>query len=119
RILVSLETLAGSPRGAAELGTFVEWIVGDDEKDLLEGLDLVMALTRDAARLACGRSDILHADLANRVGKLADAPGADRAAQIVSYIDRLRGDLRLNLNKTLVAETILAAVAGAPIAPTT
>jgi hypothetical protein len=33
----------------------------------------------------------------------------------VALADRLRGDLRLNLNKSLLAETILAAVAGGPI----
>jgi hypothetical protein len=59
----------------------------------------------------------LHADVARRIEKLGAALGAERASEIVGLVDRLRGDLRLNLNKTLVAETVLAAVAGGPLPP--
>jgi len=112
RSLTALEELAASPRAASELAVYAEHLVGDDETDLLLGLDLVAALLRDAARAASGRGEILHADVAPRIDKLGRALGAERAMEIVALADRLRGDLRLNLNKTLVCETLLAAVAG-------
>jgi DNA polymerase-3 subunit delta' len=114
-ILVSLEALASSPRAAADLNDYAERIVGESEADLLEGLDLVQSLLRDAARVASGSAALLNADLAPRVGALGRLLGAHRATDIVTLTDRLRGDLRLNLNKTLVAETLLASVAGGPI----
>lgn len=115
RLLTALESLAASPRAAAELGEFADQLAGDGETDLLEGLDLFMALVRDAARAASGRGAILHADVAPRIDKLGRALGALRATEIVALADRLRGDLRLNLNKALLCETLLAAVAGARI----
>jgi len=115
-ILASLQAMAASPQAAAQLGLHTERVLGDSETDLLEGLDLVMALLRDSARVASGRGAILHADVAQRIDQLAKALGAERSAELVALVDRLRGDLRLNLNKTLVAETILAAVAGGPMA---
>jgi len=114
-VLSALEALAASPRGAAELAVFSDRIVGENETDLLEGLDLVTALLRDAARVASGRGAILNNDVAPRVETLARALGAERATTIVALTDRLRADLRLNINKALLVETILAAVAGGPI----
>lgn len=114
-ILVSLEALAASPHAAADLNQYAERIVGENEADLLEGIDLVQALLRDAARVSSGRAALLNADLAPRIEKLGELLGAPRAAEIVALADRLRGELRLNLNKTLLAETVLAAVAGGPI----
>jgi len=116
QLLAALEALAASPRAASALGGYAAQVVGESEADLLEGLDLMMALARDAARAASGGAAILHADVAPRIDKLGRALGAARAAELVALIDRLRGDLRLNLNKTLVAETILAAFAGGPAA---
>jgi DNA polymerase-3 subunit delta' len=113
--LAALEALAGSPRAASELGAFAEKIVGESEADLLEGIDLLMAVVRDAARAASGGGAILHGDVAPRIDQLGRALGAERAAAIVALADRLRGDLRLNLNKTLLCEALLASVAGAPI----
>jgi DNA polymerase-3 subunit delta' len=112
-LLEALEALALSPRAAVELSAYVEAILGEDETWMLEGLELVTALLRDAARSATGRGAILHADLAPRIEGLGRALGAARAAELVGLSDRLRGDLRLNVNKTLLAETLLAAVAGA------
>ena len=113
RLLAALEALASSPRSASELGTYADQLAGEGEADLLAGLDLVMALLRDAARAASGRGAILHADDSPRLERLGRSLGAERATEIVALADRLRGDLRLNLNKTLLCETILAAVAGA------
>ena len=114
-LLTALEALAASSRAASELGDFADQIVGEGEADLLEGLDLVMALLRDAARAASGGGAILHADAAPRIDRLGRALGAHRATEIVALADRLRGDLRLNINKALLCETLLAAVAGAPL----
>jgi len=72
-----------------------------------------MALLRDAARSAVGRGAMLHTDVAPRIERLGRALGADRATEIVGLADRLRGDLRLNLNKALVCETVLSVVARA------
>jgi hypothetical protein len=74
-----------------------------------------MALLRDAARVASGRGAILHADLLPRIERLGRALGAERAVELVALTDRLRADLRLNINKTLLAETLLAGVAGGEI----
>lgn len=114
-LLASLEALSSSSRAASELGEFADQIVGEGETDLLEGIDLVTALLRDAARIASGRGAILHADVAPRIERLGLALGAERAAEIVALADRLRGDLRLNINKTLLCETLLAAVAGGDV----
>lgn len=114
-LLTALEALAASSRAASDLTEHAEQILGEGEADLLEGIDLVMALLRDAARVASGRGAILHADVAPRIERLGRALGAERAAEIVALADRLRADLRLNINKALLAETLLAAVAGGPI----
>jgi DNA polymerase-3 subunit delta' len=114
-LLTSLEALAASSRAASELGEYADQIAGEGEADLLEGIDLVMALLRDAARVAAGHRAILHADVAPRIDRLGRALGAERAAELVALADRLRADLRLNINKTLLCETLLAAVAGGGI----
>jgi len=114
-LLTSLEALAASPRAAADLAAYADQVLGEGETDLLEGLDLVMALLRDAARVASGRGAILHADVAPRIEKLGLGLGAERAMEIAALADRLRGDLRLNINRTLLCETLLAAVAGGPL----
>jgi DNA polymerase-3 subunit delta' len=112
-VLDMMVRLAASPRGAIELGANAVALAGEDEDGLLEGIELVAALARDAARLASGRPEILHADAAPRLADLARAVGSGRAAELVALAERLRGDLRVNANRTLVAETLLAAVAGA------
>jgi DNA polymerase-3 subunit delta' len=113
-ILASLESLAAAPTGAAELGVYSDRILGEAEPELLEGLGLAAALLRDAARRASGCNTILHADLASRIEKLGRTLGAGRASDLAALTDRLRGELRLNVNKTLVVEALLAAVAGGP-----
>ena len=113
-ILAALVELATSPAAVAQLPGWAADLVGDDDADFLEALDLAAVLLRDAALAATGHGPIFHADAARGVTRLGDALGAERAAELVALADRLRGDLRLNLNKSLVAETLLAAVAGAP-----
>jgi len=114
-LLAALEALAASPAAAAGMTGFVNELLGDDEAWMLESFDLLAALLRDAARSAAGQSSILHADVAPRIDALGRALGARRAAVLVGLIDRLRNDLRLNVNKTLLAETLFAAVAGGPV----
>jgi DNA polymerase-3 subunit delta' len=114
-LLAALEALAASPRGAAGMSGFVEELLGDDEAWMLESLDLLTALLRDAARSASGQDAILHTDVAPRIAGLGRTLGAGRAAELVGLTDRLRGDGRLNVNKTLMAETLFAAVAGGPV----
>jgi DNA polymerase III subunit delta' len=114
-LLAALEALAASPAAAAAMTTYVDELLGDDEAWLHESFDLLAALLRDAARSASGEPAILHADVASRVAALGRALGATRAAELLGLSDRLRGDLRLNVNKTLLAETMFAAVAGGPV----
>ena len=115
-LLDALEALATTPARAADIPAVAAALAGEDEADLLEGLDLAAALLSDVARHASGRGALLHGDAVDRIATLARALGAERAAAIVSLIDRTRGDLRLNVNKALALETILAAVAGGPTA---
>lgn len=114
-ILAMLEALAASPKGLAGMTAYVEALVGEDEATMLEGLELTEALLRDAARRAAGSPSVLNADLAERLSRLGRTLGLARAAALSTLTDRLRGELRLNVNKALLAETLLAAVAGGPV----
>ena len=58
---------------------------------------------------------LAHADLAPRLAALGERLGPGRVAALVASLDRQRFDLRLNLNRVLVVESLLAAVAGGPI----
>ncbi len=116
-VLEMLESLA-PPRGrAAELPGLAAALAGPDEATLVEGLELLQGLLRDAARVGSGPggAPLVHADLADRVEALGRRLGPERAAGLIASVDRLRGELRFNLNRTLVAESLLAAVAGGPL----
>jgi len=112
-VLDMMVRLAASPRGVLSLGADAAALAGEDEDELVEGMELLTALARDAARLASGRSEVLHADAGPRLQELARALGMRGGSEIVALASRLRSDLRVNVNRTLVAETLLAAVAGA------
>lgn len=114
-VLEMLESLADGR--TAELPVQAAALAGPDEATLVEGLDLLQGLLRDAARVASGPEEppLVHADLAERVASLGLRLGPARAAGLVASVDRLRGDLRFSLNRTLVAESLLAAVAGGPL----
>ena len=92
-------------------------LTGKTEAWLLESLELVEALLRDAALAATGadRAAVGHADLADRLERLGRSLGARRSAELIGAVERWRHDLRLNLNKTMVVESLLAAVAGGPV----
>jgi len=117
RLLRCLETLTTSPTALAELSGMASDIAGKTQSHLLDSLEILEALLRDAAR-AGRRSDdpgLVHADLAARLRSLGQRMGPERAAELVASVERMRRDLRLNVNRTLVAEALLAAVAGGPV----
>ena len=53
------------------------------------------------------RESLLNTDISADLNELARRFTPERAAELVAMIDRLRIDLRFNINKTLMAETIL------------
>lgn len=116
-VLETLESLAPPGGRAAELPSLAAALAGSDEATLVEGLELLQGLLRDAARVGSGPggAPLVHADLAERVEALGRRLGPERAAGLVASVDRLRGELRFSLNRTLVAESLLAAVAGGPL----
>jgi len=115
-LLEALERLA-SGRNLSTIQALASAFAGKDEASLQTNLELMAGLLRDAARCASGDGPevLVHADLVDRLSRLGDTLGAVRAAELVASVDRLRDQLRFNLNRTLVAETALAAVAGGPL----
>lgn len=121
-LLAHVEALAGEPRAArralAELPSVAARLAGKDDATLAEGLDVLQSLLRDAARAGDGTAErpaeLVHLDLEPRLARLGAALSPRRAAELVAGIDRMRGDLRLTVNRALLAESVLAAVAGAP-----
>ena len=108
--LADLGALAASPAALADLPEMTRRILGEGEPDLLEGLDMLEGLLRDVARCGAGlpRETLLNTDIAAELAQLAQRFSTNRAAELVALIDRLRLDLRFNVNKNLLAETILA-----------
>jgi DNA polymerase-3 subunit delta' len=117
-VLETLETLTGSPpAAAASVPALAAEIAGRDEATLLAGLELLEALLRDAAMCASGAQGfaLAHSDLADRLEPIGRSLTANRIALLLSVLENLRYDLRLNLNRLLVAESLLAAIAGGPL----
>jgi DNA polymerase-3 subunit delta' len=116
-ILVTLEQLVASKKALVDLADHAAGLAGKSEATLLEGLAITEALLRDAARAATRKDDpsLVYADLAARLEQLGRRMGAARSALLIDGLERLRSQLRFNLNRTLVAESLLAAVAGGPI----
>jgi DNA polymerase-3 subunit delta' len=115
-ILALLETLTSSVEGIAKLPALALSLAGKNEATLTENLDLLEALLRDVLRLGSrpGGDGLVHSDLSHRLELLAEHIPRGRAASVIRAAERLRHDLRLNLNRKLVAESLLAAIAGAP-----
>jgi hypothetical protein len=91
-------------------------VAARDERGLLDGLDLIEALLRDAAQTAHRSGEaLIHADVAPELARLAESLGASRASELVVACERLRLALRHNTNRTLIAESLLAAAAGGPV----
>ena len=116
-IVRMLAALADRPHGLADLGGFASALAGRDLDTLLEGLELLEGLLRDTARTAVGSDAgaLLNEDLSSELTDLARRLGAARAADLVRAVERVRGHLRFNVNRTILAESLLAAVAGAPL----
>jgi DNA polymerase-3 subunit delta' len=115
-IFEMLEALSAGPSAVERLPAMAAALAGKDEPTLLDGLHLLQGLLRDAARAGTDAGEaLIHADLARDLTGLARRLGAARAAELVRSVDRLRGDLRFNTNRLLIAEALLAAVAGGPL----
>jgi DNA polymerase-3 subunit delta' len=115
-LLEALERLTTDPKALADLAGFTAHLGGSSEETLARGLGMLESILRDVARAALSPADpgLIHADVRARIEALGARVGAPRAAVLVRSIDALRGQLRFHLNRTLVAEAVLAAVAGAP-----
>ncbi|HET9298636.1 MAG TPA: DNA polymerase III subunit delta' [Candidatus Polarisedimenticolaceae bacterium] len=118
-LLSALEKAASGPAGLADLPALVSaFAPKEDEDAFLERLDLVQALLRDAARAVTGDGAgdaLLHADQAVRLRTLGARLGRARLAALLPALERLRGDLRFYVNRTLLTESVVAALAGGPI----
>ena len=92
-------------------------VAGRDEADLVEGLAQMQELLRDSGRMLAGLPSDASLDphLSARLSRLGERLGAARTARLVVSIQTLRADLRYNLNRTYVAESLLSAVAGGPL----
>lgn len=118
RVLSALEGLSEHRWSVGSVPKIAKPLSGSD-RELLDSLDLVEGLLRDAARCALGVADerLVHGDVAERLGRLGRRLGSRRAAGLVRAAERMRGDLRFNVNRTLIAEALLAGVAGGPLPP--
>jgi DNA polymerase-3 subunit delta' len=116
-VLDMLESLSASPTIPADMSVMAAELAGKTETDLVQGLWLLQALLRDAARAGTrtGDPNLVHIDAADRLQRLGRDLDPLRAASLVRSVERLRADLRFNLNRMLVAESLLAAVAGGPL----
>jgi DNA polymerase-3 subunit delta' len=118
-VLSALEKAAAGPAALAGLPALVAaFAPKDDEDAFLERLDLAEALLRDAARAATGGAGdaaLLHVDLRSRLHALGGRLGRARLAALLTAVERLRADLRFYVNRTLLTESLLAALAGGPI----
>ncbi|HXV76695.1 MAG TPA: DNA polymerase III subunit delta' [Candidatus Polarisedimenticolaceae bacterium] len=116
-LLLCLERLGRGGAGIGELPDLATAVAGRTQDDLVDNLDMLEALLRDAARASLDAEDeaLVHADEAPRLARIGERLGVLRAAELTRGIERLERDLRVNVNRTLVAEAILAAVAGGPL----
>lgn len=116
-VLEMLEAMSAGPHAMEHLPSLAAVLAGKDEPTLVDGLDLAQGLLRDAARSseAADRTRLLNADLGVPLARLGRRLGPIRAADLVATIERLRSYLRFNTNRSLIAESLLAAVAGGPL----
>jgi DNA polymerase-3 subunit delta' len=117
RVIEALESLSGPRPALGRLTAIAEGIAGKTETHFAEHIDMLTVLLRDAARASLRPDDpaLVHADLSTRLGELGGRLDPVRVAGLLSGIDRLRAGARLNLNRLLSVEALLAAVAGGPL----
>ena len=115
-LLDATERLTADHPALAEMASFEAHLAGSSEETLAQGLGILETIVRDVARAAVDPSDsaLIHADVRERIERISERVGAPRAAALVRSIDALQGQLRFHLNKTIVAESVLAALAGGP-----
>jgi len=109
-VLGIVEASVRGPRVLARLSDAASVLAGRGEAELLEGLSMLEDVLRDAARAAVGAGEV-----SARHAGVGQALGPERLFAILESVQRLRADLRFNLNRGLVAETLLAALAGGPL----
>jgi DNA polymerase-3 subunit delta' len=116
-LLTTLESLSAGGPSVAELPDLASSVAGRNEDELVTNLEMLEVLLRDAARASLAPDDeaLVHADVAERLTRLGQRLGNRRASELTTAIERLRRDLNVNVNRSLAAETILAAVAGGPL----
>lgn len=111
-----LVALCGPVEAVAKLPAMAARLAGEDEVATADGLDCLQSLVRDAARANLDpHAALAHIDMAAQLQALGRRLGLERSAELVCAAERLRGDLRFNVNRILIAESLLAAVAGAPL----
>jgi DNA polymerase-3 subunit delta' len=117
-VLGLLASLAAGPQGAAEIAAGAAALAGEDEAAMDRGLELLLTVLRDALRAAEsaeGHSMLVHADRRDELARLGRRLGRARTAALVESVEHARRDLRANVNRSLLAESLLAAVAGGPL----
>ena len=115
-MLSDLESLASKHPAIAGMSPMAARLAGDSEDDVLDRLELLEEILRDAARAGAGPASLQHSDRTDRIRALGRALSPARSASILESVERLRGDVRVfHTNRTLLAESILAAVAGGPL----
>ncbi len=115
QIVRILEALTSGPASLGDLPAMATALAGKDEASLLSGLDVLQGLLRDTARVQADRESVLHVDLKQRLSEVGRRLDPPRAASLIASIERLRGYTRFNTNRTLIAESLLAGIAGGPL----
>ena len=115
-LLLALEALAPPKQSFARFPDQAKALAGPHEAAFVEGLGLFQALLRDAIRAGSGNHrTLIHEDLRERLLALGQRVDRRRATELIRSTDRLRNALQTNVNRTLIAESLLAAVGGGPI----
>ncbi|MEK6337596.1 MAG: DNA polymerase III subunit delta' [Acidobacteriota bacterium] len=96
-------------RCAEELAT------AKDRSEYEQRLDILEALIRDAWALRLGRPEetIVNRDLLDDLQRIADELPSRRAAQWLSRIEEMRGELDVNINRKIASDGLLASMAAA------
>ena len=115
-LLAALEALAPPTLSFARFPDQAKALAGPHEAAFVDGLGLFQALLRDAIRAGSGNHrTLIHEDLRDRLLELGRRVDRRRATELIRSTDRLRNALQTNVNRTLIAESLLAAVGGGPI----
>jgi DNA polymerase-3 subunit delta' len=79
-------------------------------------LGMIASVYRDAMTLAAGRAELIHADQAAAIERIAEAKGVEMAAEIVEQLARFEELLWRNVNpKAVWDNVVISCVTGAPL----